>query len=183
MRWSTILHKANIVITDIDHDRYDQKRFALVRSPREYDGRWLLRVLAYCVQSFEKASFLELRGVEKTPSLVLEDWSAVITHWYEFQLCSVKEIRQIAGRSQKVFVWFVDSEEENRVWQKVHKDYRKLDKVEVVRFSATSLSDLRRLSSKNCSWVMSIENDEFWITVDGTIIKMRFEILKPHKKL
>lgn len=181
VRWSTVVHKARVSISDLDHNRYDLVRFSIVRSPREGQGEWLLRILSYCMQEIEKGAFLEDQGSEKTPSLVLKDMSGQITHWYTFTLRSVKEIRQIAGRSQKVSIWFVEDEQTRRSWQKVCKDYWKLDKVEVCRFSRAWIKKLSSLCPKNCVWTLTMEGGKMWLVAENEMLNVRFDILKPHK--
>ena len=102
MALKATVFKVNLQIADMDRGYYQDHQLTLAQHPSETDGRMMVRLLAFILNSSETLSFTKGLCVDDEPELWDKSLSGEVNLWIEFGQADEKWLRKASGRAKAV---------------------------------------------------------------------------------
>src|SRR5260221_12260054 len=105
MAIKSTIFKAELQVSDLDHNHFATHALTIARHPSETDERMMVRLLAFAMNADEALEFGRGLSSEDEPDLVKRDLTGAIELWIDVGLPDEREIRKASGRSDAVKVY------------------------------------------------------------------------------
>jgi len=101
MAIKSTIFKAEIQITDMDRNYYNDHALTIARHPSENDERMMLRILTFALNGSDSMAFSKGLSSEDEPDLWQKNLSDEIELWIDLGQPDEKRIRRACGRDGK----------------------------------------------------------------------------------
>lgn len=117
MALKSTIHKAELVISDMDRGYYATHALTIALHPSETEARMMLRVMAFALHAHEDLVFT--RGLSSTdePDLWRHNPDGTIEEWIELGQPDEKRLRKACGQAREVAV-YCHGRQAPQVWHK-----------------------------------------------------------------
>lgn len=105
MALKSIIHKADLQVSDMDRNYFGQHALTIARHPSETDERMMVRLLAFACHASDALVFGRGLSADNEPDLWQKDLTGAIQLWIDVGLPDEKLIRKACGRSEKVMLY------------------------------------------------------------------------------
>lgn len=158
---STIF-KADIQITDMDRNYYQDHNLTIARHPSENDERMMLRILSFALNASENITFTKGLSTEEEPDLWQKSLSDEIELWIDLGQPDEKRIRRACGRSREVIIYTYNQNAAAAWWQKIEHRVQRFSNLRIFAINDESLTSLAAFSQRT----MQLQ----FTTADGTTL-------------
>jgi uncharacterized protein YaeQ len=164
MALKSTVFKANLQLSDIDHNHYQDYPITLARHPSETDERMMVRLLAFALHADERLTFSKGLSSEDEPALWQKSYSDEIELWIEVGQPSEDRIRKACSRADKVVVYVYGAERNVQVWwKKIADKLERFDHLAVIQLASECTQGLEKLVAANMDLQCTINEGEIWL--------------------
>ena len=164
MALRSIIFKADLQISDMSRNYYQDHSLTVARHPSENDERMMVRLLAFALNADEALAFGDSIGNEDEPSLCRKDLTGAIQTWIDVGQPDEKRIRKASGRAAKVFVYAYGGHS-TAVWLgQVRAACERSGNVTVVNLPPALTAQLAKLAQRTMKLQFTIQDKQIWVT-------------------
>ena len=131
------IYKANVVLSDLDRDYYDQLDLTIAQHPSETRERMMVRLIAYCLNAGEGIDFTSGLSTPNEPDIAITSLDGQIRAWIDVGEPSFDRIKKACGRAGLVRVYSFNSkstvwwEKEGASFANLHAEFFRLSWAQV----------------------------------------------------
>lgn len=166
MALSSTIFKAQLDLSDLNRNHYNNYKLTLARHPSENDQRMMLRLLAFALFADEQLAFTKGISTAEEPDLWIKNYSGEIELWIDLGLPDEKRIRQAHSLAKKVVI-FSYGDRSLVTWrQQLDASIKRFPSLKIFHVGDDDLKQLAHLADKNMQLHCSIQDNEVFIGND-----------------
>jgi len=163
MALKATIFKADVQISDMDRNYYENHALTIARHPSETDERMMMRVLAFMLHASERLAFGKGLSNEEEPDLWQKDFTDAIELWIDVGLPDDKRILKACGRSERVIV-YAYSPTVPIWWGQTGSRIERAKKLTVYSIDPDASTALAALAERTMQLQCTIQDGQAWIT-------------------
>jgi uncharacterized protein YaeQ len=158
MAIKSTIFKADIQITDMDRNYYQDHSLTLARHPSENDERMMLRLLTFALHASDSMGFTKGLSSENEPDLWQKSLSDEIEVWIDLGQPDEKRIRKACGRSREVFIYTYRSA--LTWWQQIQNRLSRFDNLSVIVIPDAATQAMGKMAKRTMQLQYTIQDGE-----------------------
>lgn len=166
MALKATIHRAELQLSDLDRQHYQNYSLTLARHPSETDERMLLRLVAFALNAHERLTFTKGISSDDEPDLWRMSLSGEIESWIELGQPDEKRLRKACGRSGEVIVYAYAERSAAIWWRQQGEACKRFDNLRVFRLAVQGEGKLNELAQRNMHLTCTIQEGQIWLS-DG----------------
>lgn len=163
MALKATIYKANIQLSDMDRNYYDNLQLTIAQHPSETDVRMMVRILAFILNANENLQFGKGVSDEDEAALWQINYSEEIELWIELGQVDSKRIKKACNRAKEVKLYCYGSSV-GTWWSQGASKMRLFDKLTIEQFTTATTDALVKLISRTMEFQCSIQDGQLWLT-------------------
>jgi uncharacterized protein YaeQ len=171
MALTATIHRALVVLSDVDRSVYETLDLRLARHPSE-SGRYLVtRLLAYCL-SYEEGIAFSKGGISSTdePPISVRDPTGVLLAWIDVGSPSAERLHKASKAARRVLLYtHVDLHLLRR--EAASRAIHRVEEIEVWRFAPAFLDALEPLMGRTTKLEIARNDGKLYVTSDRQVIE------------
>jgi uncharacterized protein YaeQ len=176
MALKATIHKAEIIISDMDRGYYHTHALTLAQHPSETPERLMLRLVVFMLHANEQLSFTRGLSAVGEPELWQKSATGDIELWIDLGEPDERRLRQACGLSRQVLL-YTYGRSSSVWWQRMQNKITKLKNLNVLRISPTTLTELVKFHDRNMQLQATIQDNQLWLSSGGQCILVEVERL------
>jgi uncharacterized protein YaeQ len=169
------IHKAQLVVADMDRDRHATHALTIARHPSETDERMMMRVLLFALFSSDTLAFGRGLSDVDEPDLIDRDLTGAIDVWIEVGLPDERSILKACGRAGRVVVGAYGTGVD-LWWNGVAPGLARPRNLDVLRVVPDESRALAAMAARTMDLQATIQDGLVWFSDLRTTIEIRPEI-------
>jgi len=157
------VHKADLQLSDLDRQHYQNYALTLARHPSETDERMLLRLVAFALNAHERLRFTKGICRDDEPDLWRMSLGGEIESWIELGQPDEKRLRKACGRAKEVIVYTYAERSAAVWWRQYRETCRRFENLRVFRLAVTGDVKLNELAERNMRLTCTIQEGQIWL--------------------
>lgn len=178
MAQKATVYKADVQLSDMDRNYYQNHTLTLAQHPSETIERMMIRLLVFALHAHEDLVFTRGLSSNDEPDLWLKSPGADIDIWIDLGQPDEKRIRKACGRAREVFIYTYDQRSAIVWWKQVSDKLDRFGNLHVIALSGDTGPSLARLAQRTMSLRCSIQDNEIWIGDERNSVHVVPEVLK-----
>ncbi len=164
------IFKANISLSNLTTNYYDDISLTIALHPSETEERMMFRLLAYLYCAHERLEFTEGLNNPDLPDIWQKDLTGQIEHWIDLGLPEEKRIKKAVGQSNRVSI-FTYNQFKAKVWFEKIKSYLNNNKkINVYHFTEVEENSIKTLIQRSMILNCVIEDNQIFLSNDDSRI-------------
>jgi uncharacterized protein YaeQ len=163
MALKATIFKADVQISDMDRNYYENHALTIARHPSETDERMMMRVLAFMWHANERLAFGKGLSAEDDADLWQKDFTDAIELWIDVGLPDDKRILKACGRSERVVV-YAYSQTVPIWWGQTGSRIERAKKLTVYSIDPATSTALAAMAERTMQLQCTIQDGQAWIT-------------------
>lgn len=178
MALKSTIYKAELQITDMDRNYYQNHQLTIAKHPSENRERMMVRLLAFILYADESLQFTKGLSSEDEPEIWKKTLSDEIELWIDLGQPDEKRVRKACGRASQVVivnyqqrtgsVWF----EQNR-----HKIER-FQHLSVLSIADETVENLGLMAERSMQLHCTIQDGVLWLSNNNQALEITPKIWK-----
>jgi len=164
MALKSTIFKAELQITDIDRNHYQNYPLTLACHPSESERRMMIRLLAFALNANERLYFCKGLSTDDEPDLWQKSLSDEIELWIDLGQPDEKRIRKAAGRADRVLIYTYNQRSASIWWEQIEGKLQRFDHLSVVTLPEQSTEELTGLVQRNMQLNCTIQDGTVWLS-------------------
>ena len=170
MAISSTIFKANLQISDMDRNYYEEHQLTLARHPSETDERMMVRLLAFALHADEHLSFSKGLCDDEEPALWQKSLSGEIDLWIDVGLPDERRVRKACNRATQVYLYLYGGRNADLWWQNNVNKLQRFNNLSVIEISEEASKEMAELVQRSMQLQCTIQDGEIWLNCgDRTI--------------
>ncbi|MDQ6992722.1 MAG: YaeQ family protein [Mariprofundus sp.] len=178
MAIKSTIFKAEIAITDMDRNYYQDHQLTIARHPSENDERMMVRLLAFALNASEMMQFTKGLSSEDEPEIWQKSLSGEIEVWIDLGQPDEKRIRKACGRARRVVICTYQHRSSSVWWEQYRSKLERFDNLEVVHIPDESVVALGTMAQRSMRLQCTIQDSQLWFSNGDQAIEIMPEIWK-----
>ena len=176
MALKATIHKAEIIISDMDRGYYQTHTLTLAQHPSETLERLMLRIVVFALHASEQLAFTRGLSAIEEPDLWQKSDTGDIDLWIDLGEPDERRLRQACGIAKEV--WLYSYGRGSDVWwQGMQKNMARLKNLRVLRISPTTLVELAKLHQRTMQLQATIQDKQLWLSSGDQCVLVEAEPL------
>ncbi|MCU7553979.1 YaeQ family protein [Alteromonas sp. ASW11-19] len=167
MALKATIFKADISITDMDRNYYNDHNLTIARHPSENDARMMLRIIAFIANAHEQLQFTKGLSDDDVPDLWQKSFSDEIELWIELGQPSEQRIKKGCNQSQQMMIYAYADNSFDAWWKKEQHKLQTRKNLSVFTLPETLATTLANAVKRSMQMQVTIQDGQFWLTVEG----------------
>ncbi len=167
MALKATIFKADISITDMDRNYYNDHNLTIARHPSENDERMMLRIVAFIVNAHERLQFTKGLSDDDVPDLWQKSFSDEIELWIELGQPSELRIKKGCNQSQQMMIYSYADNSFDAWWKKEHNKLQTRQNLSVYTLPESMSSVLANAVQRSMQIQVTIQDGQMWLTIEG----------------
>ena len=176
MALKATIFKADISITDMDRNYYNDHNLTIARHPSETDERMMLRVIAFIVNAHEQLEFTKGLSDDDVPDLWQKSFSDEIELWIELGQPSEQRIKKGCNQSQHMMIYAYADNAFNEWWKKEQSKLNTRKNLSVFTLAESLSVTLANAVERSLQIQVTIQDGHIWLTIVGSEARERLEL-------
>ena len=172
------IFKAEIQITDMDRNYYEDHQLTMARHPSENDERLMVRLLAFALNASESLQFCKGLSTEDEPDLWQKSLSDEIEVWIDLGQPDEKRIRKACGRSRQVLIYTYQHNSAAAWWEQNKNKFERFNNLSVINFADQAVSSLGQLAARSMRLQCTIQDGQLWFGNGEQSLELTPEVWK-----
>ncbi|MDC8829278.1 YaeQ family protein [Alteromonas gilva] len=168
MALKATIFKADISITDMDRNYYNDHNLTIARHPSENDARMMLRIIAFIVNAHERLQFTKGLSDDDEPDLWLKSYSDEIELWIELGQPSEQRIKKGCNQSQQMMIYAYADNSFEAWWKKEKTALQSRKNLSVFTLPEALIKILENAVQRSMQMQVTIQDGQMWLTVEGS---------------
>lgn len=178
MALKATIFKAELQITDMDRNYYQDHQLTIARHPSENDERMMVRLLAFALNASAALQFSKGLSTEDEPDLWQKSLSDEIELWIDLGQPDEKRIRKACGRSRRVIIYNYQERSSATWWEQQKNRLARFDNLGVFSLGAATVTALGRMAERSMRLQCTIQDGQAWFTGGEQSVEVIPEVLK-----
>ncbi len=171
MALKATIFKADLSISDMDRNYYNDHNLTIARHPSENDARMMLRIIAFIVNAHERLQFTKGLSDDDVPDLWQKSFSDEIELWIELGQPSEQRIKKGCNQSQHMMIYAYADNSFDAWWKKEQSKLQTRNNLSVFTLPADLVSKLENVVQRAvimCDGKITLEHlpDELKYKID-----------------
>ena len=156
MAIKSTIFKAELQITDMDRNYYQDHALTIARHPSENDARMMLRILAFALHAHERLGFTRGLSNEDEPDLWQKNLSGEVELWIDLGQPDEKRIRRACGRADQVIIYTYNRTAAESWWLKLQGKLQRFANLSIYHIDDHTLAALSDFSQRSMQLQITI---------------------------
>ena len=178
MALKSTIYKAELQITDLDRNYYQNHALTIARHPSETDERMMVRVVAFAFNASEDLVFAKGLSSEEEPDLWRKDLTGSILQWIEVGQPDEKRVRRACGRADQVLVITYGGRVADMWWTQNAAALQRNDNLTVMNLPIEQTRALAAGAVRNMQIQCTVQEGELWMIFDGENLRVAPTVLQ-----
>ncbi|ATX82216.1 putative conserved protein YaeQ, suppresses RfaH defect [Mariprofundus ferrinatatus] len=158
MAIKSTIFKAELQITDMDRNYYNDHALTIARHPSENDARMMLRILAFALHASENLSFTKGLSSEDEPDIWQKNFSDEIELWIDLGMPDEKRIRRACGRADQVIIYSYGNSGAAAWWEKMQGKLQRFSNLSIFHIDDAAVTALAGFSQRTMQLQFMIQD-------------------------
>ena len=167
MALKATIFKADISITDMDRNYYNEHNLTIARHPSENDARMMLRIVAFIVNAHEQLQFTKGLSDDEVPDIWQKDFSDVIELWIELGQPSEQRIKKGCNQSQQMMIYAYADNSFDAWWKKEQNSLRTRKNLSVFTLPESLSTTLASAVDRSMQMQVTVQDGQIWLTIES----------------
>ncbi|WP_018984864.1 YaeQ family protein [Salinimonas chungwhensis] len=176
MALKATIFKADISISDMDRNYYNDHNLTIARHPSENDARMMLRILAFIVNAHERLIFTKGLSDDDEPDLWQKSFSDEIERWIELGQPSEQRIKKGCNQSQQMMIYSYADNSFDAWWKKEKTRLQSRKNLSVFTVPEVLSTTLANAVQRSMQIQVTIQDGQIWLTIEGADITESLEV-------
>ena len=176
MALKATIHKAEIIINDMDRGYYQTHVLTLAQHPSETLERLMLRLVVFALHASEQLGFTRGLSAADEPEIWQKSPTGEIELWIDFGEPDERRLRQACGRARQVWL-YVYSRGYDVWWQSMQKKITRLKNLRILRIASATLVELAKLNQRHMQLQATIQDKQLWLSSGDQCVLVETEWL------
>ena len=177
MALKATIFKADISITDMDRNYYNEHNLTIARHPSENDERMMLRIIAFIVNAHERLQFTKGLSDDDEPDLWQKSFSDEIELWIELGQPSEQRIKKGCNQSQQMMIYSYANNSFEEWWKKEKTKLQTRKNLSVFTLPEELITTLANTVQRSMQIQATIQDGQIWLTIGGADTTESLEIV------
>lgn len=176
MALKATIHKAELIISNMDAAYYHTHALTLAQHPSETIERLMLRLVVFALHANEYLAFTRGISALDEPDVWQKSATGDIELWIELGEPEERRLRQACGLAREV--WLYSYGRGSDVWwQGMQMKITRLKNLRVLRIAPTTLVELAKLHQRNMQLQATIQDNQLWLSSGDQCVLVEAEQL------
>jgi uncharacterized protein YaeQ len=176
MALKATIHKAEIIISDMDRGYYHTHALTLAQHPSETLERLMLRIVVFALHASEQLKFTRGLSAVDEPDLWQKSDTGDIELWIDLGEPDERRLRQACGRAREVYL-YAYGRGSDIWWRGIQKNITRLKNLRVLRIAQTTLAELAKFNQRNMQLQATIQDKQLWLSSGDQCVLVEAEPL------
>jgi uncharacterized protein YaeQ len=176
MALKATIHKAEIIISDMDRGYYHTHALTLAQHPSETLERLMLRLVVFALHASEQLGFTRGLSAIDEPDIWQKSATGDIELWIDLGEPDERRLRQACGLAREVWL-YTYGRGSDVWWQDMQKKITRLKNLRVLRISPTTLVELAKLNQRSMQLQATIQDNQLWLSSGDQCVLVEAERL------
>jgi len=176
MALKATIHKAEIIISDMDRGYYHTHALTLAQHSSETLERLMLRLVVFALHADEHLAFTRGLSAVDEPELWLKSATGDIELWIDLGEPDERRLRQACGRAKQVLLYSY-GRGSDVWWQSIQGKITKLKNLRVLRIAPTTLVELVKLHQRTMQLQATVQDNQLWLSSGDQCVLVEAERL------
>lgn len=176
MALKATIHKAEIIISDMDRGYYHTHALTLAQHPSETLERLMLRLVVFALHASEQLRFTRGLSAIDEPEIWQKSATGDIELWIDLGEPDERRLRQACGRASQVWL-YIYGRGSDVWWQGMQKKITRLKNLRVLRIAPTTLVELAKLNQRSMQLQATIQDKQLWLSSGDQCVLVEAERL------
>ncbi|WP_334064221.1 YaeQ family protein [Alteromonas genovensis] len=168
MALKATIFKADISITDMDRNYYNDHNLTIARHPSENDERMMLRIIAFIVNAHEQLQFTKGLSDDEVPDLWQKSFSDEIELWIELGQPSDQRIKKGCNQSKQMKIYAYADNSFDVWWKKEQNKLNTKKNLSVYTLPDALSATLSDAVERSMQIQVTIQDGQIWLTFAGS---------------
>ncbi|PIP01551.1 MAG: hypothetical protein COW18_02635 [Zetaproteobacteria bacterium CG12_big_fil_rev_8_21_14_0_65_54_13] len=178
MAIKSTIFKAELEITDMDRNYYQDHNLTIARHPSENDERMMVRLLAFALNASEALQFTRGLSSEDEPEIWQKSLSDEIELWIDLGQPDEKRIRKACGRSRQVLIYTYQQRSSLAWWEQQRNKLERFDNLGIVNLPEDTVTQMGLMAKRAMRLQCTIQDGQLWFSNGEQAIEIMPEIWK-----
>lgn len=167
MALKATIFKADVSISDMDRNYYNDHNLTIARHPSENDERMMLRLIAFIANAHERLQFTKGLSDDDVPDLWQKSFSDEIELWIELGQPSEQRIKKGCNKSQKMVIYSYADNSFEIWWKKENTRLQTRKNLSVFTLTEDLANTLAKVVQRSMQIQVTIQDGHVWLTIEG----------------
>ncbi|WP_347556236.1 YaeQ family protein [Robbsia sp. KACC 23696] len=180
MALKATIHKAELVIADMDRPYYGDHALTIAKHPSENDERMMVRLIVFGLLASESLTFTKGLSDADEPDLWQKDLTGHIEKWVDIGQPDERRMTRAAARADLALVVAHGGRAADVWWQQNENKVSRLDKLEVWKLNDDVPGALIELAARSMRLSLNRQDDQLWVSSmdSDTSVLVEWTVLK-----
>jgi uncharacterized protein YaeQ len=164
MALKSTIHKVRLTLSNFNIHHYENYTLTVAKHPSENDLRMMIRLLAFSLSAHEELQFTKGLSSDSEPDIWKINHDGSINHWIELGIPEEKRLRQICSKAEKVSIYTYHGNQAVQWFEEIGPKAQRFDHLNIIHFKLDDERKLESFAQKGMDLVISIEDDDIWIS-------------------
>jgi uncharacterized protein YaeQ len=170
------IHKAEMIISDMDRGYYHTHALTLAQHPSETLERLMLRLVVFALHANEQLGFTRGLFAVDEPELWQKNDTGDIELWIDLGEPDERRLRQACSRARQVCL-YTYGRGSDIWWQGMQKKITRLKNLRVLRIAPTTLVELAKLHQRTMQLQATVQDNQLWLSSGDQCVLVEVERL------
>jgi uncharacterized protein YaeQ len=176
MALKATIHKAEIIISDMDRGYYHTHALTLAQHPSETLERLMLRIVVFAIHATEQLTFTRGLSAVDEPDIWQKSDTGEIDLWIDLGEPDERRLRQACGRAREVWIYSY-GRGSDIWWQGMQNKVTRLKNLRVLRIAPTTLVELAKLHQRYMQLQATVQDNQLWLSSGDQCVLVEAERL------
>jgi uncharacterized protein YaeQ len=176
MALKATIHKAEMIISDMDRGYYHTHTLTLAQHPSETVERLMLRLVVFALHASEQLGFTRGLAAIDEPDVWQKSDAGEIELWIDLGEPDERRLRQACGRAREVWL-YTYGRGSDVWWQGIQNKITRLKNLRVLRIAPTTLVELAKLNQRYMQLQATIQDKQLWLSSGDQCVLVEAEQL------
>jgi len=176
MALKATIHKAEIIISDMDRGYYHTHALTLAQHPSETLERLMLRIVVFALHANEQLGFTRGISAVDEPELWQKSDTGDIDVWIDLGEPDERRLRQACGRAREVWL-YTYGRGSDIWWQGMQSKVTRLKNLRVLRIAPETLAELVKFHQRTMQLQATVQDNQLWLSCGDQCVLVEAERL------
>lgn len=176
MALKATIHKAELIISNMDAAYYHTHALTLAQHPSETIERLMLRLVVFALHANEQLAFTRGISALDEPDVWQKSATGDIELWIELGEPDERRLRQACGLAREVWLYSY-GRGFDVWWQGMQKKITRLKNLRVLHIAPTTIAELAKLHQRNMQLQATIQDRQLWLSSGDQCVLVEAEQL------
>ena len=177
MAISSTIYKADIQISNMDSNYYQNHQLTIAKHPSETETRLMVRLVAFMLYADEALTFGNGISNKDEPDLWKKDLTGAVDLWIDVGMPDEREIRKACGKARQVVVILYGGNKANLWWNDNQTLLKRNKNLTIIILSQETTTKIEKTVSRNMKFSCTIEDGQVWLIDDKEMISLDTAVL------